>query len=295
MSDEHERPHLDRGRDRPRPVRETQTQKRALEPGEKQPDHAGASERAQQTLNKLSDMRTDLATDTMKPSKERAQESGNPNKTPPHERTPAPGPAQTAAADIAASHLAAAESAIIAHETAEELLNRDPRRERDQKVYEMAVTGKIGLVPPSEAEKAAAAAKAGVPEEVADKIPRTAEEQVEEDMARLAEGEARAAAASPAGAASRRTDTPDQSPPTSAVRIPESVKAPTQAGTTGTGAVSRPSIVRPGEQENAPPNNLVTDSAGKQVGGAEGEKISSEEARRRADEAAASASGTVIK
>lgn len=287
-----ERPHLDRGRT-PR--------QRPLQPGEKQPAHSSPQEVAQGTVDALNQMREDLNVETYGPSSERAKQPGNLNPIPPHERSASQtGSATTTPAQIAAGHLAAATTAIETHQRTEQLLNSDPRRERDQKVYELGQTGKLGLVPPSEAEVKAMAERSGLSEEVADALPGSVEEQVADDMNRLHQAEERAqegvtgTAATPAGApkpisggvTSGNITTKDQTPPNEN----RSTNAVTREAT-------RPSAVRPGEQEmGTPPNNLQhAVDAGKQVGGAEGRAQARENADREAAEETKNTGGSVIR
>jgi hypothetical protein len=214
---------------------------------QKQPPPANAQESAERTVEKLREVRSDLGVETYGPSSERAKTPGNLNPTPPEDRKPSPGPMQTAPAAVAAGHLAAAEAQILSQETSDRLIKSDPRHERDQEVFELSRTGKIGLVPPSEADVATLAARSGLPQEVIDKLPKTPEEQVAQDAPRLAEARERAAAQSPTAQAS---------------------------GTEGTEETkNRPPVVQVGEQEGAPRNNLqAMVDAGKTPGGAEGEK-----------------------
>ena len=160
-------------------------------------------------------------------------------------------------------------------------------------MYKLGQTGKLGLVPPSELDQPG--------REGADKSPLTPAGQAADDMERLSKAQAKVANPTGAPADSAGVDTSRPSRPAhDEFRVPSQVGA-SESKYSASGAVTRApndtraAVIRPGEQENAPPNNLTTDAAGKQVGGAEGERISNEEARRRADEAAASASGTVIK
>lgn len=236
------------------------------EPGTKQPAHENPAREAERTIQALDELRTDLGVETMGPSKERAKQPGNPHPIAPQDRLPAAGPAQTAAADIAAGHISAAQTAIETQLTSEARIKSDPRHERDQKVYELGQTGKLGLVPPTEAEVAATAQRAGLTPEVADKIPKTAEEQVAEDTKRLSIAEERAQ--------------------TGATMVGSGVMQP-----------SRESPIRAGEQENnTPANNLERMvAAGKQIGGAEGEKQRQEDAERKRREEAESAKSTTIK
>lgn len=154
----------------------------------KQKAHKSASDQAQETLDRLHDVKLDEAP-TYESSSVRAGKPGNLNPIAPEDRKPSPGPMQTAPADIAASHIAAATSAINVQDMAKQRIESDPRHERDQKVYELGKMGALSNVPPSDAEVAATAARSGLPESVTDKIPKNAKEQVAQDTPRLEEAE----------------------------------------------------------------------------------------------------------
>lgn len=266
-----ERPHLDRGR----------APKQPLKPGEKQPAHAAPDELAQGTVDALNQFAKNLSsTETYGPSSERAKTPGNLNPVPPQDRSPSPGAAVRNPADIAAAHIAAATTAIDVHNRTEAILESDPRRERDQRVFELGQTGKLGLVPPTEAEVKAAAERSGLSEEVVDLIPKGPEEQIADDMERLDKAEERSAAGVTGTAA-----TPLGSP------------RPVSGGITPqTNTPDRGSAVKPAEQEmGTPPNNLqAARDAGKTIGGAEGRAQAREESERTAAEDAGT-SGNVIR
>jgi hypothetical protein len=268
MPDDNERPHLDRGRGQ-----KAQTEPKApLQPGEKQPAHNEPQQVREQTLDALRDMQDNMQVETYGPSGDRAKQPGNLNETPPHERLPASGPAITSAAQIAAGHIAAATTAIELQETSDRLLKSDPRYERDQKVFEMGQRGKLGLVPPSEAEQAVMAQRAGISADAADKIPTNAEEQVEEDMQRLNVAEER-----------EQSGVTGTAPSPSGMPIPVGGQNSSPKASSSSGAV-RQSPVKPGEQEmGTPPNNLdKARAAGLTIGGAEGRAQEAE--RKQAEE-----------
>lgn len=248
------------------------------EPGTKQPDHTEARDTAGDVIHVLQEARTNLGVETYGPSSERAKQSGNLNPVPPHERKASQGPMQTAAADLAAGHLAAAETAILTQAESQARIESDPRHERDQKVFELARTGKLAGIAPSPAEAAAIAARSGMPQEVADLIPKTPEEQVAQDMPRLEEAERRANQPLAAAAdATRKEETGTVEPG----NVDKSNTSPS-ARTSTIGSAVRTSAVTPGEQEGAPRNNLdAMAREGKTIGGAEGE------AQKRAEEGAA--------
>lgn len=159
------------------------------EPGQKQPAHKDHRVRAEEAVKAIEEVEKKYAAETYGPSDERAKQPGNLNPIPPHERTLARGPQATAPIDAAAGHLSAARTAITQQYESEARLKSDPRHERDQKIYELGQQGKLGFVPPSEAEVAAQAAKSGLPPEVADRLPKTPQEQAEQDMVRLNKAE----------------------------------------------------------------------------------------------------------
>lgn len=144
---------------------------------------------------------------------------------------------------------------------------KDPRHERDQKVYEMAVTGQLGKVPPSEAEQIAVQARAGVPKEAIEKTPKTPKEQIDDDMRRLKEGEKlsqeqkeQIREQNEADRKRREEREKAAAEPRPATRIPqtETRKAPLTAG----------------EQEQEPKNNLgVYKAEGKNTGGRDEKSI----------------------
>lgn len=106
------------------------------------------------------------------------------------ERTgPATAPAATAQLDQALGAIGAARTAMTAQLTSDARIASDPRYERDQKVFALGQQGKLGAVPPSEAEKVAMAARTGIDPEAAKLAPSTSAEQVAQDMPRLAAAE----------------------------------------------------------------------------------------------------------
>lgn len=140
-----------------------------------------------QVVSRIDSLREETQAETMKSSFQRAQESGNPHPVAPEDRLPDSGPQNRAAIDAAAGHLEAARTAALTQDETEKRLKSDPRYERDQKVFELARTGAIANVPPSEAE--IAAQNINLPEEVREAIPSSAAEQVDEDMQRIQEAE----------------------------------------------------------------------------------------------------------
>jgi hypothetical protein len=152
-------------------------------PGTPQPPHDELSDNKSQ-LNKLAELTKTSDQEFYPPSAERKGKNINPEK--PEDREPTfAGMATTGPRDLAAGAVRSAIGMVKAAETIEARLNSDPRRERDQKVFELGRQGKLGLVPPSEAEVAATAERMGYSTEVTDKLPKTPEEQVEEDTKRL--------------------------------------------------------------------------------------------------------------
>ncbi len=154
-------------------------------PGQKQPAHDDPRVSAEKTVEQINNIQKQFQAEQIPSSAERAKKSGNYHPVPPEERSPARGPQTLAAADTAAGALGAARDAITSQLVADARIASDPRYERDQKVYELGATGKLGKIAPSEAEVAAALEKTGLSQEVADKIPKNAEEQVAQDMPRL--------------------------------------------------------------------------------------------------------------
>lgn len=118
-----------------------------------------------------------------------AQEGNDNHPVPPEERTTANAPAAVAQLDSAAGAIAAARTAVTAQLDSDKRLTSDPRYERDQKIFEMGKQGKLGLVPPSDAEKAAMAVRSGLDPAIIDKVPSTPHEQVAQDMPRLQQAE----------------------------------------------------------------------------------------------------------
>ena len=157
------------------------------EPGEKQPAHNTAVQSAKETVEQIEKIQEQFSGETYKSSAERSKQSGNLNEVPPHERTMSRGPQILAAADQAAGALGAARDAITNQLVADARIASDPRYERDQLVYELGATGKLAGIKPAPAEAAMASIKAGVPPEVQELVPKTAEEQVAQDMPRLEE------------------------------------------------------------------------------------------------------------
>lgn len=129
---------------------------------------------------------------------ELAQKSQSPLRTEGNWNNPVPAAERTAAntSPAATGQLSSAAGAIQAARTALQLqvdsdkrLMSDPRYERDQRIYELGQAGKLGKVPPTEAEKAAAAMRSGLDPKVIEMIPSTPEEQVADDMKRLDQAE----------------------------------------------------------------------------------------------------------
>jgi hypothetical protein len=170
-----------------------ESQKATGDPGTAQP-----KERQERDLKSVADdiekIQEQTRAETREGSAKRAEAHSGNHEVPPAERSPAyAGDQITAQAAAAAGHLSAARTALDTQLTSDARLTSDPRYERDQKVFEMGRTGQLGAVPPSEAEQAALAARAGVPGEAIDKLPDTTEEQVADDLRRLEEGKQRAA------------------------------------------------------------------------------------------------------
>lgn len=164
------------------------------EPGQKQPAHDDPRLSASKTVEKLNEISKQFEAETYESSFARSQKGGNLNPVAPEDRTTVQrGPQILAGAATAAGAIGAARDALASQLTADARLTSDPRYERDQKVYELGQQGKLGLVPPTEAEQITAAAHAGAPPEAVDKLPTTPEEQVAQDMPRLEEAEKRAA------------------------------------------------------------------------------------------------------
>lgn len=102
------------------------------------------------------------------------------------ERTgPSTAPAATAQLDQALGAIGAARTAMTAQLVSDAKIASDPRYERDQKVFALGQQGKLSAVPPSDAEKVAMAARAGIDPEAAKLTPSTPAEQVQQDMPRL--------------------------------------------------------------------------------------------------------------
>lgn len=167
------------------------------EPGEKQPAHDDPRLSASKTVEKLNEIVKEFEGEVYESSFARSQKSGNLNPVAPEDRTISRGPAVLAAAATAAGAIGAARDALVTQLESDARLVSDPRYERDQKVYELGQAGKLAGIAPAPAEAAAQMARAGLPPEVAELTPKTAEEQVAQDMPRLKEAEKR-----PAGVAS---------------------------------------------------------------------------------------------
>jgi hypothetical protein len=154
---------------------------------------SGAKDAAETAMKKLEAIQKEVAAPPRESSAKRSQSGTGNNPTPPEERSPAQAGTQvTAAADMAAGAISAARDHLVRQEETERRLKSDPRYERDQEVFKKGQEGKLALVPPSEAEVAALAERTGISEEVADKIPKTPEEQIADDKKRLAEADKRA-------------------------------------------------------------------------------------------------------
>lgn len=165
-----------------------ESQRASGEPGtpNKHADETRAS--AEETLKQIDE----LTKKSEAPQRGPAATATDYHSVPAHERTTAQqAPASTSQLDSAALALGAARAAVTTQLQSDARLMSDPRYERDQKIYEMGKQGKLGMVPPSEAEKAAQAARVGLPPEVVEKIPSTPSEQVSDDMKRLQEAEKR--------------------------------------------------------------------------------------------------------
>jgi hypothetical protein len=161
------------------------------EPGQKQPKHDDPNLSASKTVEKLNDIVKQFEAPTYGPSDKRAQESGNPHPVAPEDRSIQGGDQVLQAAGTAAAAIGTARDHLTRQLEADARLVSDPRYERDQKVYELGVQGKLDGIAPAPAEAAAQAARAGLPPEVAELTPKTPEEQVAQDMPRLEEVEAR--------------------------------------------------------------------------------------------------------
>lgn len=227
------------------------TQSAQGEPGQKQPAHDDPRLSASKTVEKLNEITKDFEADTYESSLNRAQKSGNLNKVAPEDRTIPRGPQVLAAAATAAGALGAARDAITTQLTSDARLTSDPRYERDQKVYELGQQGKLGLVPPTEAEVATSIARAGGDPEIAKLIPKTPEEQVAQDMPRLEQ-----AASTPASVSSTLVQAGDQD-----LAEKNNGKTAQDEGRTGDAAVAR---AKASETEAAAqsvssgrPNNVV--------------------------------------
>lgn len=165
------------------------------EPGEKQPAHDDPRLSASKTVEKLDEIVKQFEAEVHGPSMERAKEGGNLHPIPPEDRKIQRGPMVLQAAATAAGAIGAARDALATQLEADARLVSDPRYERDQKVYELGQMGKLQFVPPTEAEVITAASRSGTPEEALDRIPKTPQEQVAQDMPRLEAAEKRSVAA----------------------------------------------------------------------------------------------------
>lgn len=193
-------------------------------PGEKQPEHKDNRLSAEDTLKELDKLQEKIAVPTKESSAKRSQESGNPNPTPPQERKREyAGDQNLALANAAAQQVSGARTQLTAQLEADARLTSDPRYERDQKIFEMGRQGTLQYVPPSEAEAIAESARAGVPPEAAQAIPRTPEEQAADDMKRLEQAEktAEQVRGSAAAAATRADEKGTIRPGQSEYRSPE--------------------------------------------------------------------------
>jgi hypothetical protein len=161
------------------------------EPGQKQPAHDDPRLSASKTVEKLNEIVKDFEAETYEASDKRSQSGGNLNPIPPHERSISRGPQVLAAAATAAGAIGAARDSLTQQLEADARLVSDPRYERDQKVYELGVQGKLAGIAPAPAEAAAQVARTGLPPEIAKLVPKTPEEEVEQDMPRLEEVEER--------------------------------------------------------------------------------------------------------
>jgi len=154
-----------------------------------QAPNAGEKVSAEDTLKHLDE----LAKSAQAPARGPSASTTQNHPTPPDQRSPATNaPAATSQLDSAAGAVQAARTAVTTQLISDKRLMSDPRYERDQRIYALGQQGKLGYVPPSDAEKAAMAARAGLPAEVVEKIPSTPSEQVSDDMKRLDHAEQRA-------------------------------------------------------------------------------------------------------
>lgn len=149
------------------------------EPGTKQPAHKGPALEAQEVVDELNALTEKHSAEARGPSAGGVQN----HPVPPHERSTAP--IGGAGIQAAAGALAAARAHIENELISEARLASDPRRELDQKKFEMGQRGELGFVPPAPEELAAL----GLPPAVADEIPKTPAEQVARDMPRLQQAE----------------------------------------------------------------------------------------------------------
>jgi hypothetical protein len=175
------------------------------EPGTKQPAHDDPRLSASKTVEKLDEIVKQFESKTYESSLERQKKKGNLNPVAPEDRTIQRGPLVLQGAATAAGAIGAARDALAGQLEADARLTSDPRYERDQRVYELGQAGKLAGIRPTEAEAAAAVARAGLPPEVAELTPKTAEEQVAQDMPRLDEAERK-----PAGVSSTLVEAGEQ-------------------------------------------------------------------------------------
>jgi hypothetical protein len=161
------------------------------DPGQKQPAHDDPSLSASKTVKKLDEIVKQFEAPTIESSAKRSQTAGNSHPIPPHERRIQGGDQVLQAAGTAAAAIGTARDQLTRQLEADARLVSDPRYERDQKVYELGVQGKLVGIAPSPAEAAAQAARSGLPPEVAELTPKTPEEQIAQDLPRLEEVENR--------------------------------------------------------------------------------------------------------
>ena len=150
------------------------------------------NEENKEMIKKLDELQTTHSEEPRASAAARFESKSGNNPTPPEERTQAESFATTASSSVGGA-IAGAKAILEREIETQKRIESDPRYERDQKIFELAQTGKLSLVAPSEAEKAATLARSGLSEEAQEKIPKTAEEQVAEDMERLNAAEKKAA------------------------------------------------------------------------------------------------------
>lgn len=140
------------------------------EPGTKQPHAKDENVRAQEVVDELQALRDKHGAEVRGPS---AGETQN-HPVPPHERTTAP--VGGAGIQAAAAALGAAQAHIETELIAEARLASDPRREQDQKKFEMGQRGDLAFLPPPTVDEV-------------NNPPATPQEQVERDAPKLAAAE----------------------------------------------------------------------------------------------------------